>query len=80
METSRNDDLIWRTPSTCPSGASCVEAAALPGGGMAVRDGKDPQGAELHFDAAEWAAFIAAIKAGEFECDPQPFDTPADSA
>jgi hypothetical protein len=43
--------------------------AALPGGGAAVRDGKDPEGAQLRFDAAEWAAFTAAVRAGEF--DPQ---------
>jgi len=56
----------WRKPSTCPTGSGCVEIAALPGGGAAIRDGKDPQGTELRFDATEWAAFITAIKAGEF--------------
>lgn len=70
MDTTRNNDLQWQKPRACPNGASCVEIAALPGGGAAVRDGKDRRGPELHFDAAEWAAFIAAVKAGEF--DPEP--------
>jgi len=62
--------MTWRKSSFCPSGATCVEVAALPEGGAAVRDGKDPRGAELHFDATEWAAFVAAVKAGEFDLGP----------
>jgi hypothetical protein len=34
---------------------------------MAIRDGKDPRGTHLRFDAAEWAAFVAAVKNGEFD-------------
>lgn len=59
--------LIWRKASACPSNATCVEIAALPDGGAAVRDGKDPRGAQLRFGAAEWSAFVAAVKAGEFD-------------
>jgi hypothetical protein len=60
----------WRKSTYCSASSTCVEVAALPEGGAAIRDGKDPQGAELRFDAAEWAAFVAAVKAGEF--DPSP--------
>ena len=60
----------WRKSSTCATGASCVEIAALPGGGAAIRDGKDPGGPELRFDAEEWAAFLRAVRKGEF--DPAP--------
>jgi hypothetical protein len=67
MDTTRNDDLPWRKPSTCPSGGTCVEIAALPGGGAAIRDGKDPEGPALRFDTAEWTLFIAAAKAGEYD-------------
>jgi hypothetical protein len=59
--------LAWRKARDCPNGSACVEIAALPGGGMAIRDGKDPRGTYLHFDAAEWAAFVAAVKNGEFD-------------
>jgi hypothetical protein len=64
--------LTWHRSSLCAGNATCVEVAALPGGGAAVRDSKDPEGARLRFDAAEWEAFIAAVKAGEF--DPESAD------
>ena len=70
MPGTNHDLLIWRKPSSCPSGAACAEIAALPDGGAAMRDGKDPQGPELHFSAAAWTEFIVAAKAGEF--DPRP--------
>lgn len=65
MQGTSHDPLIWRRPSSCPSGAACIEIAALPDGGAAIRDGKDPQGPELRFSAAAWTQFILAIKAGE---------------
>jgi hypothetical protein len=67
MDTKGYNDLQWRKPGGCPNGSACVEVAALPGGGAAVRDGKNPQGPELVFDAVEWAAFLAGAKAGEFD-------------
>ena len=62
-------ELKWRKAKGCPNGSTCVEVAALPGGGAAVRDSKDPEGARLRFDAGEWERFIAAVKAGEFDPD-----------
>jgi hypothetical protein len=48
--------------------ASCVELAPLAGGGVAVRDSKqDGAGPVLFFTAAEWAAFVAGMRAGEFD-------------
>jgi hypothetical protein len=47
--------------------AQCVEAAALAGGGIAVRDSKDPDGPVLVFTAEEWSAFVAGVKGGEFD-------------
>jgi hypothetical protein len=67
MDDTRDSDLVWGSSSFCPSGSGCVEIAALPDGGAAIRDGKDPAGPRLLFDAAEWAAFVAAVKAGEFD-------------
>ena len=52
------------------SGASgnCVEVADLPDGGRAVRDSKDgSEGPILLFTSSEWQAFIAGVKAGEFD-------------
>jgi len=39
----------------------------MPGGGVAVRDSKDPDGPILRFTAAEWAAFVEGVAAGEFD-------------
>ncbi len=50
------------------SGGACVESAALPDGGRAVRDSKDrDRSPVLCFTRDEWAAFLAGVKAGEFD-------------
>ena len=67
MDTTRNNDLRWRKPSACSSGSACVEIAALPGGGAAIRNSADPTGPQLRFNAAEWAAFLVAVKADQFD-------------
>lgn len=46
----------------------CVEVAAWPGGGIRVRDSKkDRSGPVLSYDDPEWAAFVQAIKDGNFD-------------
>ena len=44
----------------------CVEVAALPGGGIRIRDSKDRGGPVLACSDQEWRVFIAAAKVGEF--------------
>jgi hypothetical protein len=34
---------------------------------MAVRDTKDREGSTFGFTPGEWAAFVAGVKAGEFD-------------
>lgn len=53
--------------STEISSRDCVEVADLPDGGRAVRDSKDPTGPALIFTPAEWAAFTAGVRDGEFD-------------
>lgn len=48
-----------RNPSTC------VEVA-YDGDDVLVRDGRNPGGPALRFTAAEWAAFVDGVDAGEF--------------
>lgn len=61
-----NVNLTWVKSSYSGSqGGNCVEVAALPGGGRAVRDSKAPHGPALSLTAAEWAAFTAAIRDGQ---------------
>ena len=55
----------WRKSSRCDT-SSCVEVAIVDGepGGVLVR-GKSK--VAISFDRAEWEAFIAGAKAGEFD-------------
>lgn len=45
----------------------CVEVAALTGDTIALRDSKNPEAAPHIFTAAEWDAFIAGVRNGEFD-------------
>lgn len=56
----------WRKSSYSGAENACVKVADLPGG-AAVRDSKDPTGPALKFTAAQWAAFTAGVRAGEFD-------------
>ena len=49
-------------------GGNCVEVAINLGEIVAVRDTKDRGGETLIFARAAWAAFIASVKDGEFDC------------
>jgi hypothetical protein len=56
----------WRKSSFSGEQGACMEVADLPGGGRAVRDSKNPAGPVLVFTPAEWDAFTAGVRAGEF--------------
>lgn len=58
--------LEWAKSSYSGNNGNCVEVAALPGSGMALRDSKDPSGPVLTFSDAEFAAFIASTGTGRF--------------
>jgi hypothetical protein len=50
-------------------GASCVEAGPLADGSgrVAVRHSRNPDGPTIVYTPAEWAAFLAGAKDGEFD-------------
>jgi len=53
--------ILWRKSSRCAHG-ECIEVAALPGHGVAVRDGKDDaRGPALVFTPAGWHRFVTAV-------------------
>jgi len=61
------DGLTWRKSSHSSDGGQCVETAVLPDRRVAVRDSKHPADAVLRYAPAEWRAFIAGAKDGEFD-------------
>ncbi|MFE6872391.1 DUF397 domain-containing protein [Kitasatospora sp. NPDC057692] len=56
----------WFKSSHSQNGGACVEVASDFPGIVPVRDSKDPQGAVLVFPSSAFAAFVAAVQAGEF--------------
>lgn len=59
-------DGRWFKSSHSQGDAACVEVAFLDGGSVAVRDSKNRTGPALVFTSAEWTAFLAGARAGEF--------------
>jgi hypothetical protein len=55
----------YRISSYCSMG-NCVEVGRSADGGVVVRDTKD-RALQLAFSDDEWAAFVAGVKAGEFD-------------
>lgn len=62
--TNSTEQPRWRRGARCNNGA-CVEVARVDDDYL-IRDSKDPDGGILRFSAQEWAAFEAAVQAGEF--------------
>ncbi len=65
---------IWKksTRSNGTGGNQCVEACVSPSGVVKVRHSRNPNRLdELIFTADEWRAFLAGVKAGEFDIDEQ---------
>jgi hypothetical protein len=57
----------WIKSTHSLGNGGCVQATSLPDGGVGVRDSKDPGGPVLEYTPAEWHAFLAGVKAGEFD-------------
>jgi hypothetical protein len=60
-------ELPWRKSLASNPSGNCVEVAPLPGGGIAVRNSRYPNGPALVYTRAELAAFVAGAKNGEFD-------------
>jgi hypothetical protein len=59
---------VWhKSTRSGGNGGDCVEVAVNLPGLVAVRDTKDREGAALVFTHAEWAAFVAGVRDGEFD-------------
>lgn len=55
-------DLSWRRSSYSGQLGNCVEIAHLPGGRVAMRDSRDPDGPTLVCGPAEHSAFLASAR------------------
>lgn len=59
---------VWmKSTFSGPTGGNCVELAHLYGGQVAIRNSRHKSGPALLFTAAEWDAFLAGAKSGEFD-------------
>jgi Domain of unknown function (DUF397) len=57
----------WRKSKHSGQLGNCVEAGALEGGDVALRNSRHPGGPALIFTRDEMAAFLAGTKDGEFD-------------
>jgi hypothetical protein len=66
---STSPNPVWRRSrhGRCESGV-CIEVARV-GEAVLVRDSKDPAGPVLTFTINEWTAFVAGVRADDFELD-----------
>ena len=55
----------WRKSSRCNS-VGCIEVRRNESQ-ILIRDSKEPDLAPLRYNTEEWAAFVAGVKAGEFD-------------
>jgi hypothetical protein len=60
-------DVTWRKSRHSNSQGTCVELAGLPGGNVALRNSRHPDGPALIYTPAEIDAFIRGAKDGEFD-------------
>ncbi len=58
--------IEFKISSYCSFGG-CVEVGRTPDGTVLVRDTKDRAQQALTFTHEEWVAFVAGVKAGEFD-------------
>jgi hypothetical protein len=66
MSQYDTSSVSWITSRACNNSA-CVQVAYLSDGLVALRDSKNIAKQAHVFDSQEWAAFIAGVKAGDFD-------------
>jgi hypothetical protein len=57
----------WRKSRQSNPSGNCVELAALPGGTIAIRNSRHPAGPALLYPRADFAAFLAGARDGDFD-------------
>jgi hypothetical protein len=67
MTASGPSALCWVKSSLSLANGNCVEVADLPGGGVGLRNSRDPAGPVLRFTPQEWTAFLGGARNGDFD-------------
>ena len=67
MPAGQLQGVIWQKSGRSGPNGNCVECAALPDGGVAVRNSRDPEGPALIYTPAEMEAFILGVRDGDFD-------------
>jgi hypothetical protein len=57
----------WIKATASSGNGSCVETTSIRTDEILVRNSRDPEGPVLAFTKQEWVAFVAGVKAGEFD-------------
>ncbi len=70
MQDSRLNGAAWRKSRHSNPSGNCVEIAELPGGGVAIRNSRHPQGPALICARAEFADFLTGARDGDFDTLP----------
>ncbi|WP_084962404.1 DUF397 domain-containing protein [Thermoactinospora rubra] len=67
MPAADLSQVAWRKSRYSNSQGNCVELAELPGGAVAVRNSRFPDGPALIYTREEIRALVLGVKAGEFD-------------
>jgi hypothetical protein len=67
MPAGELQGVQWQKSGRSNPSGNCVECAALPDGGVAVRNSRDPEGPALIYTPAEIEAFILGVRDGDFD-------------
>jgi hypothetical protein len=67
MPASQLTEVTWQKSLLSNPSGNCVEMAALPSGGFAVRNSRDPHGPALVYTRDEMVAFILGARQGDFD-------------
>lgn len=59
-------ELVWRKSSRSGRTDECVEVAGTQGS-TAVRDSKNPRGAQLRISAERWQSFLVRLRGGHYD-------------